>query len=161
MKELSEEEALYKAAAYCSMAEHCLSEVSEKLENWGVPTEGRTRILKKLVTEKYINEERYCRSFIHDKFTYNKWGRNKIAQALRQKKIDSEKSAPLLESLIDAEEYQETLRSLLEAKRKTIKARNEYELKGKLIRFALGRGYEMNEICQCLPGKDTDEYMDE
>ena len=161
MKELSEEEALYKAAAYCSMAEHCLSEVSEKLENWGVPTEGRTRILKKLETEKYINEERYCRFFIHDKFTYNKWGRNKIAQALRQKKIDSEKSAPLLESLIHAEEYQETLRSLLEAKRKTVKARNEYELKGKLIRFALGRGYEMNEICQCLPGKDTDEYMDE
>ena len=66
-----------------------------------------------------------------------------------------------MESLIDAEEYQETLRSLLEAKRKTVKARNEYELKGKLIRFALGRGYEMNEICQCLPGKDTDEYMDE
>ena len=54
MKELSEEEALYKAAAYCSMAEHCLSEVSEKLENWGVSTEGRTRILKKLETENIL-----------------------------------------------------------------------------------------------------------
>ena len=101
MKELSEEEALYKAAAYCSMAEHCLSEVSEKLENWGVPTEGRTRILKKLETEKYINEERYCRVFLQDKNKKKKWGRKKKAQAQRPKKIYYLKKAQGLESFID------------------------------------------------------------
>jgi len=160
VKELSEQEALYKAEAYCSLAEHCLSEVAEKLEQWGVSSESKTRILKKLVAERFIDESRYCRFFIHDKFKYNKWGRNKIAQALWQKKIDRQVSDPLLGS-IDEEEYRNVLCGLLEAKRKTVKARNEYELNGKLIRFALGRGFEMNEIKACLSLRDDDGFMDE
>lgn len=160
MKELSEEEALYKAAAYCSVAEHCVSEVSDKLANWGLPPEGVTRVVKRLLAEKYIDEQRYCRFFIHDKLRYNKWGRNKIAQALWQKRIAPEISAPLLEE-IDLDEYRSVLRDVLGSKRKGIRARNAYELQGKLIRFALSRGFEMNEIRQCLTISDEDEWLDE
>ena len=159
MKELNEEEALYKAAAYCSLAEHCSSEVSEKLDGWGVSSDCKRRILERLVAEKYLDENRYCRFFIHDKLKYDKWGRHKIAQALWMKKIPSEISAPLLEE-IDEDEYRSVLRSLLESKRRTLSARNKYEMSGKLIRFALGRGFEMDEIRRCVAIKETDDWVD-
>lgn len=159
MKELNEEEALYKAAAYCSLAEHCSSEVSEKLDGWGVSSDSKRRILERLVAEKYLDENRYCRFFIHDKLKYDKWGRHKIAQALWMKKIPSEISAPLLEE-IDEDEYRSVLRSLLESKQRTLSARNKYEMSGKLIRFALGRGFEMDEIRRCVAIKETDDWVD-
>ncbi len=160
MKELTETEACYKAEAYCSMAEHCLSEVVDKLESWGVEADARERILKQLVKERYIDEVRYCRFFIRDKYRFNKWGRIKIAQALRQKGISRQVSDSMWEC-IDEDEYREILQQLLDAKRKSVKARNAYELNGKLIRFAMSRGYEMDEIRRCLPNDDTDEWLDE
>lgn len=159
MKTWSEEEALCKAAAYCSRAERCSSDVSEKLDGWGVSPDGKRRILERLVAERYIDESRYCRFFIHDKLKCNKWGRHKIAQALWMKKIPSEISAPLLEE-IDEEEYRSVLRSLLESKRRTLSARDEYEMNGKLIRFALGRGFEMDEIRRCAIVEETDDWVD-
>ena len=157
MKELTEEEALYKAAAYCSSAEHCRSEVIARLTAWGVDDGTQQRILERLVKERYIDEARYARFYINDKFRFNKWGRNKIIQGLRAKKIPASVYAVELEG-IDEEDYLDILRSLLEAKRRDVKARNSYERDCKLIRFALGRGYEMEAIRRCL--SVSDEFMD-
>lgn len=159
MKELTEQEALCKAAAYCSAAEHCTSEVVEKLTAWGIDTDAQTRILNRLQQERYIDEARYARFYINDKFRFNKWGRNKIAQSLKLKRIPP---AVYTEQLyaIDEEEYLDILRSLLASKRRTVKARNDYERNGKLIRYALGRGYEMEAIRRCLPEADDDAFLD-
>lgn len=157
MKELTEQEALCKAAAYCSAAEHCLSEVASKLDAWGVPADGQARILSRLVQERYVDEARYARFYINDKFRFNRWGRNKIVQGLRAKKIPASVYVGELDS-IDEGDYLDTLRSLLASKRREVKARNEYERNGKLICFALGRGYEMEAIRRCLPA--ADEFMD-
>ncbi len=157
MKEITEQEALSKAAAYCSSAEHCTAEVVAKLDAWGIPAEGQARILARLVQEHYIDEARYARFYINDKFRFNKWGRNKIIQGLRAKKIPASVYAVELEG-IDKEDYLDILRSLLEAKRRDVKARNSYERDCKLIRFALGRGYEMEAIRRCL--SVSDEFMD-
>ena len=159
MKELTEEEALYKAAAYCSSAEHCRSEVIARLTAWGVDDGAQQRILERLVKERYIDEARYARFYIHDKSRFDKWGRNKIAQGLKLKKVPPAVYAGLLDEL-DEEEYLDGLRTLLAAKRKHVKARTDYERNGKLIRFALGRGYEMDAIRRCLPEADDDEFMD-
>ena len=60
MTNITETEALNKVAAYCSTAEHCRAEISEKLQRWGLPYDVIDRILKRLVDEKYIDEERFC-----------------------------------------------------------------------------------------------------
>ena len=156
MKELSENEALCKAAAYCSASEHCLSEVSEKLNNWGVSPDIQQKIVSQLVRERYIDEERFCRSFINDKFRYNKWGRTKIAQYLRMKHIPGELLSSCMD-VIEEQEYVKGLSELLKSRRKTTNARTDYELNGKLIRFALGRGFEMDIILRCLKLDDYDE----
>ena len=90
MKEMTEKEILNKAAAYCAAAERCCSEVSGKLSAWEVPEDLKNRVTEWLLKEKYVDESRYCRSYIHDKFHFNKWGKTKITQMLRYKGIAQE-----------------------------------------------------------------------
>ena len=77
MNTITEDEALNRVAAYCSAAEHCRAEVSEKLQKWGIAYEAIERILARLEAEKYIDDERYCRAFINDKYRFAKWGKMK------------------------------------------------------------------------------------
>lgn len=144
MKPLSEEQVFQRLSAMCASAEHCTSEMTEKMRRWQVPEEIQSRIIERLTSGRFIDDERYCRAFVEDKITYNKWGRRKIEQALYMKRIPEETSARILDE-IDPERYIENLRQLLQTKRKSVKANSEYELKGKLIRFALSRGFTMEE----------------
>lgn len=158
MVEITETDALNRMAAYCSTAEHCRSEISEKLQRWGIPYDAIERILNRLEEEKFIDEERYCRAFIRDKYRFAKWGKVKIGQALQLKKIPRLTYLSLLNE-IDKEEYLAILRGLLESKRKSIHAGNEYELSNKLIRFALSRGFEMDDIRRCMSLSDEKEQF--
>lgn len=149
MKELTEQEAFNKAAAYCAGAEHCNAEIRKKMEAWGVHPDYQEKAIARLNQEKYIDEQRFCRSFIHDKLRYNQWGRIKIAQALRQKDISTQLIRETL-SEVDEEEYVQVLKKILQTKAKSIKAASDYERNGKLIRFAIGRGFEMPYITRHL-----------
>ena len=147
--QLTDEEALNRVASYCSAAEHCRAEVNEKLQRWGIAYETIARILERLETEKYIDDERFCRAFVNDKFRFAKWGKMKRAQGLYMKKIPSDVAwRHLIE--IDDEEYLSILRDLLASKRKSIHAKDDYELNGKLMRFAMSRGFELKDIRRCI-----------
>lgn len=148
-KEMSENEARYKAEAYCSMAEHCRTEVLEKLYQWGVSPVWMDGILNHLEQEGYIDHLRYAKAFVRDKYRFNQWGRVKIAQALRQKHLSSAEISPAMEE-IDEAEYLSILECLINRKLPGIKAKNTFERNGKLVRFAASRGYEMDEILCCL-----------
>ena len=153
---MTEVEALNKITGYCSAGEHCRSEVVEKMQRWGLPYETVNRIVEHLVEEKFIDEERYCKAFVNDKYRFDKWGKMKIAQALQLKKIPSSLYWIYLNN-IDKEEYLSILNKLLQSKRKSVHAETEFERNGKLIRFALSRGFEMDDIRQCLDVVDEFE----
>lgn len=155
MKELTAQEAFNKAAACCSRAECCTADISKKLERWGLDADAREEVIGRLVGERFIDERRYCHSFVRDKFRYNQWGRTKIAQALRLKGVPEDCAREALEG-IEEEEYRATLGKLLQAKSRGLKAASDYERRGKLIRFALGRGFEMETIKHCLHADDED-----
>ena len=104
MIEITETDALSRVAAYCSTAEHCRAEVTEKLQRWGIPYDAIDRIINRLEQEKYIDEERFCRAFIHDKYRFAKWGKIKIGQALQLKKIPQSVFYRYLNE-IDEDEY--------------------------------------------------------
>ena len=59
---------------------------------------------------------------------------------------------------IDDERFCEVLRPLLASKRRSTRAASDYELNGKLIRFAMGRGFTMQQIRQCLDNADVDDF---
>ena len=153
---MTADEILYKLAARCSVSEQCLSDIESKLSKYDLPEEEKTRILRHLVEEKYINDGRYAEAYVRDKYRFNKWGRIKIAQGLRIKGIDNETISEAMEA-IDEAEYLSILRDLIKAKRKSTKGKSNYEINGKLARFATGRGFEYSAIRQCL-GSDIEEY---
>ena len=159
MIEITETEALSRVAAYCSTAEHCRAEITEKLQRWSIPYDAIDRILARLEQEKYIDEERYCRAFVRDKYRFDKWGKVKIGQALQLKKIPQSVYFPFLNE-IDEQEYLSILSGLLAAKRKSVRAENEYERNNKLVRFALSRGFEMKDIRRCIPISDENESLE-
>ena len=139
-----------KAAAYCSKAEHCISEIEEKLMLWSDGNiTASSEVIAWLKSERYIDEERFSQSYVKDKFRFNKWGRRKIAQQLSFRHIPVEYIAEAL-AQIDTKEYEEVLTNLLAAKKKSTKANSEYELNTKLFRFAISRGFESEIISRIL-----------
>lgn len=149
MEKMTEQEAFARLSALCAAAEHCSYEMEEKMRKWEMEDDARTRVMKRLVDEKYVDDSRYCRFFVRDKIRYNKWGRRKIEQALFAKRIPEDIRRQALDSTTD-DEYAEILRPLLAGKRKTTKAASEYEMNGKLIRFAMSRGFGMDVIRRCI-----------
>ena len=156
MKQKTEQEAYLTLAAFCAQAEHCQHEMLEKMRRWELDDEAQARVMQRLVSERYVDDERYARAFVKDKVQYNKWGRRKVEQALWHKHIDEDIRHRVLDEVED-EEYLAVLRPLLKQKRKTTKANSDYELNQKLVRFALGRGFTFDIIRQCL---DVDEIED-
>lgn len=138
-----------KAAFLCSKSEHCTSEIQEKLKLWGLSAEDAEPIIKKLKDEKYLNDERFAQAYVKDKFRFNHWGKQKIAYILRSKNISSEILELALEEIED-EGYSEELRKILTDKEKSVKAKDQYDKRNKLMRFAMGRGFESGQIYTAL-----------
>ena len=151
-KPLSPGEALNKAAAYCTLCERCTSEVSTKLTAWGVPSGEQEKIIARLIEEKFIDEERYCRAFVNDKVKFNRWGRIKITAALREKHLPQEHIKEALEN-IDEDVYMQSLKDVIETKRKELKGGDDFATQQKIIRHAASRGYEPSLIISTIKYK--------
>ncbi len=156
MKQLTEQEALFRLTALCSQAEHCSYEMTEKMRKWQISDEAQARIMQHLVEERYIDDERFCRYFVKDKIRYNKWGRRKVEQALWAKHIDSDISKAILDE-VDDEEYINILRPMIKNRRKQMKDMSEYEANARLMRWAVGRGFTFDIIRQCIDGVEEME----
>lgn len=155
MKEVTEQGAYLQLAQLCARSEHCQHDLLEKMRRWQMSDEAQARVMQRLVSERYVDDERYARAFVHDKIRYNKWGQRKVEQALWQKRIDEDIRQQVLDE-VDDEEYLSVLRPLLKQKRRSTKAESDYELNQKLVRFALGRGYTYDIIRQCLDVSEED-----
>lgn len=158
-KEITEEVARSKAEMYCVASEHCISEVESKLYQWGAPKDMVEKVICHLLDEGFIDEGRYANAFVRDKYRFNAWGRMKIAISLRQKGISEERIDEAMKE-IDENIYRKTLKTLLDQKERTIKAASNYERKGKLIRFALSRGFLMSEILSFVHLDDDEKTLE-
>jgi regulatory protein len=141
--------ALDKAMAQCSHRECCCDDIRNKLFSWGVEKDDAEKIIGILISENFINELRYSTAFVKDKFKYNKWGRIKISAHLRVKKLPPDVISTALNS-IDNEQYVNFLRALIESHRKSVKAKNQYDLKAKLLRYGLSKGFESSLLYDIL-----------
>jgi regulatory protein len=144
--------ALSKAMAICSRSEHCTDDIRLKLQLWGVGETDIIRIISELTRENFINEKRYAEAFVKDKFRYNKWGKVKIRANLKLKKLPVEMIGSALDS-IDDDLYKKTLADLLASRRRSVKAKNQYDLKGKLLRYGLSKGFESDLLYNILSGE--------
>lgn len=146
---LSREKALAKLAALCARAEYSTGDMEDKMRRWGLSGDDIKENISYLVANKYIDNARYCQAFVNDKIAYNHWGRRKIEQALWMKRMPESVSAPILDA-VPEEDYINVLKPLIASKSATVKAESDYERQMKLMKFALGRGFSIDEIKQCL-----------
>ena len=140
-----QQSAYFKATAICSRGEICTFDIQAKLKAWGLMEEDAKGVITQLAKEKYLDDERFARAYVKDKFRFNNWGRQKIAYMLNAKKIGKEIQEAAFEE-IEEETYSDKLLKLLTDKERTIKAKDQYDKRNKLMRFAMGRGFESNVI---------------
>jgi len=141
--------ALGKIMAMCAQREYCVADIESKLSAMGISRSDAGSIVAILEKEKFIDEARYAKAFVRDKFFQNKWGKFKIAAMLRAKNIKEDIINKALDE-IDDDLYISTIRDIMSAHRRVTKAKSVYELKGKLLRFGLSKGFESNLLYDIL-----------
>lgn len=146
MAEITYQNALSKAAALCSKSEKCTSDIRKKLYNWGLDPEFHEKLITYLINEKYIDEERFARFYVRDKFRFNQWGKVKIRYRLVMKGVPQRLIDKAVYEEIDENEYRYLAKDLAQKKLKSIKAETDFERKGKLMRFLSGKGFEPDLI---------------
>ena len=145
-KYYSKEEALQKAKQYCAYQERCHSEVKEKLYSLGMYKKEVAELLSELISENYLNEERFAIQFAGGKFRIKLWGRIKIKYALKQKQV-SEYCIKKGLACINETDYKKTLQKLFDQKLKTLKGeKNIFIKKRKLQDCLIQKGFETNLV---------------
>ena len=130
---------LKKVLRYCAYQDRCTQEVRTKLATFDMPDYEKEKIVKLLVEEGYLDDERYASTFVRSKIHLKKWGVNKIKMTLKMKGINDEIIANAL-SEIDPEIYREELMKVLKTKK--INETDPYKRKAKLAQYAMQKGYE-------------------
>ena len=148
-KPLTPDQVLDKMAKYCAYQERCVKDVRDKLKTFDIPVEEKTKILDYLLDNRFVNDERFAKSFVRGKINQSGWGVNKIRFHLIQKGIDKD----IIDEAIgqtDNEVYRQRLIDILKTKSKTIKANSDFEKKRKLAAYAMQKGFEGNLIWEVL-----------
>jgi len=143
------QKALNKAMYLCSKAEKCKSDIRKKLYDWKANPDEHDKIIQQLEDQKFINEERFVKYYVRDKFEFNKWGKMKIRSMLFKKQIPEMLIINELKQ-ISEQKYKETLEYLIKQKQKSIKDTEPYKIKTKLLRFAASKGFEPDLILSTL-----------
>lgn len=140
---------LSKAQKYCAYQERCQWDMLKKFRDWRVDEEIQDEVLSELITQNFINEERFAFQFAAGKFRIKNWGRQKIKIELKKRQISTYSINKALDG-IDQEEYGLTLQKLIANKGKEVSAKNEYEKKQKIAQYLHSKGYESELIWESL-----------
>ncbi|MCE9540363.1 MAG: RecX family transcriptional regulator [Bacteroidetes bacterium] len=148
-KKLTPAQALVRAQQTCAYQERCHQEMRNKLFEWGLYPDAVENILANLITENFLNEERFAKAYAGGKFRIKKWGRIKIKIELRKRKLsDYCIKKGMLE--IDDKDYIKTLKQLIAKKSKEIKGGKGQVRNYKIAQYAASRGFEQDLIWDIL-----------
>ena len=134
-------EAKVKLEVFCSYQERCEQEIRQKIDTWGIFGEDVDFLVSDLISNNFLNEQRFAEAFVSGKFRIKKWGRIKIKQHLKQKNI-SDYSINKGFAEIDPTEYWQTILALGKSKNKLIRAKDSWDRRIKLQRYLHSKGYE-------------------
>lgn len=141
--------ALEQLKSFCAYQERCHKEVRTRLIEYQVYGDDLEDIISELISEGFLNEERFARSYTRGKFRIKKWGRLKIKKELKFKQI-SEYCIKKGMTEIDEEEYFDSLLSILTKKNNSSHEANIFKKRQKLISYAANRGFEYEVIDSVL-----------
>lgn len=136
---------LQKARRYCAAQERCHQEVRDKLYGWGLHRSEVEQAIGQLISEGYLNEQRFAEHYAVSKFRQKGWGRVKIRAALQYKKVSPTCIALGLKA-IDQEEYRTTLSAAITKWAAKEKEQDAYVREQRVMRHFLAKGFEADLI---------------
>lgn len=141
----SVEDIVQKLEYYCSYQERCHIEVSEKLRGFVLNQDEKDRIIVHLIESNFLNEERFALVFSISKFHQKKWGKIRIKNELKARKISDYLVTKALKE-IPSEEYEMTFETLAEKHWETITEKNDLKKRKKFCDYLLRKGWESERI---------------
>lgn len=150
-RKLTPQQALQKIYHYCAYQERSHKEVRSKLYDYGLWGSEVEDLLTRLITEDFLNEERFAKSYAGGKFRMKKWGRRKIEMELENHGLTT-RCIRIGMKEIDEQEYKQTLHTLLEKKWDAIEEENLFKKKDKVARHAIMKGFEPDLVWGIIKG---------
>lgn len=148
-KPITPQNALARLESLCSRSEHCEYEMRTKLRTWGVGSSDTDKIIESLKANRFVDDARFARAFVNDKYRFAGHGRMKIRLALVAKRVER----PIIEEAlaeIDEEIYAARLRDILLAKIRRTADADTYEGRTKIFRFGASRGFEPDLVAAAI-----------
>ena len=152
-KILTPRQAQLKAESYCAYQERSQQEVRDKLYSWGLHEAEVENSIANLIAENFLNEERFAIAYCNGRLRMKGWGKIKIKQALKGKRV-SVQLIKIAFKQIDLDEYENILENIIDKKIREIKGKDSYIVKNKVYQFALSRGFESDLIFSILNSKE-------
>jgi regulatory protein len=138
-------DALHKIEHYCAYQERCHEEVVNKLRTMKMDSDEIDVIIARLLSDNFLNEERFARSFARGKHRIKHWGRIRITNELKARKINQTLITIALKE-ITHDEYEETFNTLAEKHWNSISETNSLKKRKKFCDYILRRGFESNLV---------------
>lgn len=142
--------ALMRLEDLCARSEQCSSDLRRKLSQWGISSADADSIISQLTDNRFLDDSRFARAYARDRYLYAKWGRCKIITGLYAKRIDKSTIEDALGE-IDMRRYAAIAFKAIASKLRQLPDEMPgFEKRQRLIRFAVGRGYEISLISKIL-----------
>lgn len=152
-KKLTPAQAIIKAQMACAYQERCQQEMRDKLYEWGLHSNDVENIIADLISNNFLNEERFAKAFAGGKFRIKKWGKVKIKIELKKRKLSDYCIRKGLEE-IDDKAYIDTLKEVISKKLKENPKGKEHIRNYKAAQYALSRGFESDLVWDLLRSGD-------
>ena len=152
--EMGMDQVLDKMAKYCAYQERCVKDVTDKLKTFEISEKDKDEILRYLIDNRFVDDERFAHAFVRGKINQSGWGLNKIRFHLVQKGIAKDIIDEAL-GQTDDETYRQRLIDILNAKAKTVKAASDFEKKRKLAAYAMQKGFEGSLVWEVVKSLDV------
>ena len=149
-KPMKPEVAMLRLEDLCARSEQCTSDLQRKLSNWGISKSDSEKIISHLIDNRFVDNNRYARAYVRDKYRFSGWGRQKIIAGLYSKRIDKSIIEEAL-SEINLKEYASiAFRAIASKLRQLPDELSRADKRQRLIRFAASRGFEIALIIKIL-----------
>ncbi|WP_026714349.1 regulatory protein RecX [Flavobacterium daejeonense] len=148
-------EAVQKIEHYCAYQERCHEEVIQKLRSMKMNSEEINQIIHQLISDNFLNEERFACSFARGKHRIKHWGKIRITNELKFRGINQTIINTALKE-ISPEEYYETFETLANRNWESIRETNALKKRKKFCDFMLRRGFESNLVYEKVRELEND-----
>ncbi len=147
-KAKSPEQALESLMALCARSEKSSGDARRLMSRWGVASAEQEAVLRRLIEDRFIDDERYTTAFIREKCNLNGWGRYKLVRELQQKGIKRETIEERMAEMEETnkEQMSSRLKELIDKRLRITKYTTKQQLRDKLIRYGASQGYDFTTV---------------